>query len=368
MEFQTQKDDGLAPALIEREIRRLAPWYYRYDLQGISTDITEPCDPDGHREVRCPPIFEGFWQGKSVLDIACNEGAWSFSALDQGAGKVQAFDCRPINVEKARFVGKVLGYINAEFSVETCESWVAKHGAQGFDIVMMCGILYHLTHPQQTIRDYCSIAGEWIFVTSQLNGGEEDGFVTYKEEETIAASHEAEPSLAPNTANTLIREYAKHGFHPIHVEETAAGSLGGGCCLILRSDAAWPNCQHENAASVESKDVAIYLVPETVADAAARAKPFDLHVTVSNRQPVQRSIQLRLRLLDADGKVLSEGSDAVPLQAKAVQQGDLPSLSFHHSLQLDLAAAGTQARIEVDALEPSTGKVLGSGRMKVDLS
>ena len=69
-------------AAILAEVQRLAPWYYLWDLQGVRTDATPPCDDQGHRQVFCPPIFEGFWAGKSVLDVACNEGAYGLAVVD----------------------------------------------------------------------------------------------------------------------------------------------------------------------------------------------------------------------------------------------------------------------------------------------
>src|SRR3954447_26233719 len=95
---------------IEREVRRLAPWYYLFDLNGIRTDITRPFDQHGHRTVSIQERFAPYFQGRTVLDVGCNEGGYSFCALDCGAASVVGFDCREINIEKARFVARVRGY------------------------------------------------------------------------------------------------------------------------------------------------------------------------------------------------------------------------------------------------------------------
>ena len=101
---------------IRSEILRLQPWYYLFDLNGVCTDIAEPCQSLGHIKIDVGALGEIF-AGKRVLDVGCNEGAWSFGAIDRGADSVVAFDCRDRNIEKAEFVKGVLGYEKVDFSV-----------------------------------------------------------------------------------------------------------------------------------------------------------------------------------------------------------------------------------------------------------
>ena len=76
---------------IEHEVRRLSPWYYRFDLGGVLTDTTPACDRHGHRSVSLTG-GERFLAGRTVLDVACNEGGYSFAALDVGAERVATPD------------------------------------------------------------------------------------------------------------------------------------------------------------------------------------------------------------------------------------------------------------------------------------
>ncbi len=75
---------------IEREVLRLAPWYYQFDLHGVRTDTTLPGDRYGHRTIS-PQWGEGIVEGKTVLDVGCNEGYRSFVSLDNGAARTIAF-------------------------------------------------------------------------------------------------------------------------------------------------------------------------------------------------------------------------------------------------------------------------------------
>ena len=88
---------------IEREVLRLAPWYYQFDLHGVRTDTTPPCDRYGHRTI-ARTWGQGTVEGRTVLDVGCNEGYRTFVSLDNGTARATSFDCRSINIEKAQFV------------------------------------------------------------------------------------------------------------------------------------------------------------------------------------------------------------------------------------------------------------------------
>jgi SAM-dependent methyltransferase len=194
---------------IENEIRRLAPWYYLYDLHGIRTDITAPFDDWGHRSVEIPDQVVPYLQGKTILDVGCNEGGYAFTALKRGAGSVLGIDCRPVNVEKANFVARVLGIENATFQVGSADSWSAEHQ---FDIVFLCGLIYHLPEPWNAVGKFCSVARQGILVTTMLRGGF-DGYSPSHESDSIGAcENPAIPSMTPNTVQTVVAEFAKHKF------------------------------------------------------------------------------------------------------------------------------------------------------------
>lgn len=130
---------------IIHEVKRLAPWYYLFDLQGVRTDITAPFDKFGHRTVKVPSLWPDFWKGKTVLNMGCNEGGYSFSALEHGARSVDGFDVRAVNVEKARLVAKVKGYGNVRFEQASGDKWFRDNADRRYDLVLMCGLLYHLS-------------------------------------------------------------------------------------------------------------------------------------------------------------------------------------------------------------------------------
>ncbi|MGH7846613.1 MAG: class I SAM-dependent methyltransferase [Candidatus Binatia bacterium] len=201
---------------IEKEIRRLSPWYYLFDLHGVRTDITPSFDNWGHRTVDIPNELVAYLKGKTILDVGCNEGGYAFAALRRGAMSVLGFDCRPVNVEKANFVARALGIRDSVFQVGSADSWPPE---KKYDIVFMCGILYHLPEPWNTIRKYCDVAREGVFMTTALADGSE-GYSPTREDDNIGACENPSiSSMAPNTVQTLVAEFAKYGFTPIYVRE-----------------------------------------------------------------------------------------------------------------------------------------------------
>ena len=219
---------------IRGEVERLAPWYYAFDLNGVRTDGGTPCDHHGHRRVSLPEGAALYLKGRTVLDVGCNEGGYSFAALDHGAAHVDGLDCRSVNIEKASFAAEALGYENVRFHVASCDSWLQRD-PEPVDYVFLCGLLYHLPEPWRTIGEFCALARKGVYVTSVLHGGK-DGYTAQYETDTIAGNENPEKvSMMPNTTETLVSEFTAHGFHPLHMGEGRAPELWGGCWLFLKN-------------------------------------------------------------------------------------------------------------------------------------
>ncbi|MEO0649613.1 MAG: methyltransferase domain-containing protein [Planctomycetota bacterium] len=186
---------------IRREVERLAPWYYDFDLAGVRTSETPASDPTGHRTIRFPKVRGGFWAGRDVLDVACAEGAWTFGALDLGA-RVTSFDVREAHLEKARFVAKVRGYTEVEFGLGDCDTWPDQHPDRRFDHVTLCGIIYHVPDPPKTVERYCQVARRSVLVTSPTWGVDDTGYTWWEEDDVIGASRDYLPSQIPNSAGS----------------------------------------------------------------------------------------------------------------------------------------------------------------------
>jgi tRNA (mo5U34)-methyltransferase len=82
--------------------------------------------------------------GKSVLDIGCNAGFYSFEMKRRGAARVVAVDDADRYLAQARLAAEVLG-LEIEFARLSVYD-LAQLGEK-FDLVLFLGVFYHLRHP-----------------------------------------------------------------------------------------------------------------------------------------------------------------------------------------------------------------------------
>ncbi|MEY2441238.1 MAG: tRNA (mo5U34)-methyltransferase [bacterium] len=155
---------------IRSRILELAPWYQNVELaDGLWTK-----DLDGDRDIFSGHDIPGpLWRaiakdlpditGWRVLDIGCNAGYMSFAAKRLGAGTVLGVDSNlgaGISfVEQALFCRDVLG-LDVEFREE---SFFDLEPERPFDLVLFCGVLYHL-------EDYATALDKVKSLTVPTNG------------------------------------------------------------------------------------------------------------------------------------------------------------------------------------------------------
>jgi tRNA (mo5U34)-methyltransferase len=136
------------------EVRR-HEWLYSVDLgDGIVTP--------GRFGPPNPQINEAFglidFRGQEVLDVGCFEGQWSFEAEKRGAAEVLATDYlvgdpRARLSERGfkelptfRLAHRIL-HSRVEYRPDVSVYDVARLGRRDFDVVLFCGVYYHLKHP-----------------------------------------------------------------------------------------------------------------------------------------------------------------------------------------------------------------------------
>jgi tRNA (mo5U34)-methyltransferase len=101
--------------------------------------------------------------GKSLLDIGCWDGFYSFEAEGRGA-RVTSVDCwRPENFFKAR---EALNS-RAEFH-ELSVYEVTKEKLGSFDIIFFLGVLYHLRHPLLALEQVCEVTRDFAVIESHV--------------------------------------------------------------------------------------------------------------------------------------------------------------------------------------------------------
>lgn len=137
---RNEQDESLQERIVE-----LGPWFQNMRIGGIQTA------PD-HFLGDYPAFkWRGFQhvvpsdlEGRSVLDIGCNAGFYSFEMKRRNAGRVVGIDSDPHYLRQAHFAAEHYGF-DVEFRQMSVYD-VAKLNEQ-FDLVIFMGVLYHLRHP-----------------------------------------------------------------------------------------------------------------------------------------------------------------------------------------------------------------------------
>jgi len=155
---------------IERRVKELGPWFHDLDLQGVRTAPDHFLfDYPGGKFRRFEHILPADLTGKSVLDIGCNAGFYSFEMKRRGAARVLGIDHDQRYLDQARFAAEVLGFDDVEFRLG--EVWDVAAVGERFDLVIFMGVLYHLRHPLlalDLIREHA--AGDLLLYQSLTAG------------------------------------------------------------------------------------------------------------------------------------------------------------------------------------------------------
>jgi tRNA (mo5U34)-methyltransferase len=137
---------GFTRADIEAGVKKLGDWFQNLDLHGVRTAPAHFLgDFPTIKWKRFAHLLPQDLAGKSVLDIGCNAGFYSFEMKRRGASRVVGIEFDDYYLNQARFAREVLGYGDVEFHRMS----VYDVGSLGerFDIVLFMGLVYHLRHP-----------------------------------------------------------------------------------------------------------------------------------------------------------------------------------------------------------------------------
>ena len=130
---------------IRERIEELGPWFHNLDLDGVQTAPNHflgdyPRIKFRHFRDSIPDDLSG----KSVLDIGCNAGFYSFEMKRRGAARVLGIDTDEHYLRQARFAAEVTG---ADVEFRRMPVWDIGALGEKFDLVIFMGVLYHLRHP-----------------------------------------------------------------------------------------------------------------------------------------------------------------------------------------------------------------------------
>ncbi|MDO5370459.1 DUF1698 domain-containing protein, partial [Paracoccus sp. (in: a-proteobacteria)] len=155
---------------IAERIEALGPWFQNLDLNGVRTAPQHFLgDYPAEKFARFAHLVPEDLTGKTVLDIGCNAGFYSFEMRRRGASRVLGIDSDARYLAQARLAAELLDADGVEFRQMGVYD-VARLGER-FDLVIFMGVLYHLRHPLlalDLIREH--VAGDMMLFQTLTRG------------------------------------------------------------------------------------------------------------------------------------------------------------------------------------------------------
>jgi tRNA (mo5U34)-methyltransferase len=153
---------------------KAVPWIHTIDLgNGVITPGVWPPSPLILRALETVDFTD-----KKVLDIGCLDGLWSFEAEKRGAREVYATDLatqRPYCDRPAIELARRVLNSQIKYYPDVSVYQLDQLGVRDFDIVLFCGVYYHLKNP--------------LLALSKLRGVLKTGGLLVAEGEVIGAEH-----------------------------------------------------------------------------------------------------------------------------------------------------------------------------------
>src|SRR3954451_1349357 len=228
-----ERDPG-TEALIEAGAR-LSPWAYEIEVRdGVTTSqfnarsnpalgelgVVGFSSPEERFKALLLRLFPNGLEGRSVLDCACNSGAFLFWAKELGAGRCFGFDVRERWIEQARFLAEHRSAPADDLSFDVQDLYdVPSLRLEPFDVALFYGIFYHLPSPIAGLKVVADLAREAVVISTTTMDGHEDGLLVVNEESTeLLRSGVYGLSWFPTGPEILRRSLAWMGFPEARVD------------------------------------------------------------------------------------------------------------------------------------------------------
>ena len=202
---------------------KLAPWFLGVEIApGLTTedlykatDQSEPFyDPAPSIKDWFSSLYPDGLEGRSAVDLACNNGAHLFALKEIGAGRCYGSDVRKHWIDQAQFLVEHRHKPSDRMEFEVANLYeIPERGLAQFDIGIFSGIFYHLPDPIHGLRIAADLTKEVLFITTASRGDHPDGLLVAVEESTTEARSGVDGlAFMPTGPRVLTRILAWMGF------------------------------------------------------------------------------------------------------------------------------------------------------------
>jgi tRNA (mo5U34)-methyltransferase len=149
---------------IVNAVKRLGPWYHSFDLADW---LKIEAIHDGDSVLACLDRlgFPRDFSDKTVLDVGCSAGYYSFVARSRGARRVVGVELDPHYVQQARYLSNLLR-LDVDFMNGDAHQIDASLGM--FDIVICTGLMYHIQDPTNVLSRLSAVCTDTLLVESEF--------------------------------------------------------------------------------------------------------------------------------------------------------------------------------------------------------
>ncbi|MBW2307957.1 MAG: DUF1698 domain-containing protein [Deltaproteobacteria bacterium] len=153
----------------------LKPWAHLMYVHGVPTKTEskwgEPVDYPASLWQKIKPLLPDL-QGKTVLDVGCNDGFFAFECRRLGASLVVGIEADSLAFKHATLVNDLLGMGDISFKHMTVYDIDRSLGS--FDVTLFLGVLYHLKNPVMVLDRLSSITKGRMIIDSAIRNSEID--------------------------------------------------------------------------------------------------------------------------------------------------------------------------------------------------
>lgn len=224
------------PEQIEAGFRKRAPWVTRFRIGEREYGGAHAFDDDQ----RIGQFFAAFPRARTILELGSLEGGQTFQLAKRPGVSLVAVEGRRFNLDKARYVQKLLKVENVKFVQADLEKKPLAALGQ-FDVVFNSGLLYHLPRPWELLdqlRAAASRAFLWTHyaaedkVTETINGFPGHWYQEHGPKDPLSG---LSPKSFWITLPSMLGRLERNGFEHFNIIEDNPQHPNGPCVTL----AAW---------------------------------------------------------------------------------------------------------------------------------